>query len=53
MDQYSIFVEQFYKTEERNWVLNEYNELSDVVRIESIGVDLSMETIYDRVAFKK
>ncbi len=53
VDQYNIFVEQFYKTEEGNWILNEYNELSDVVRIESIGVDLSMETIYDRVTFKK
>jgi Uma2 family endonuclease len=49
VDQYSFFVEYFCKNEHGKWVLDEYDNLSDVINIKSIDLDLSLDAIYDRV----
>jgi len=49
VDQYSFFIEYFHKNEEGKWVLDEYNNLNDVIKIKSIDIELSLDTIYDRL----
>lgn len=49
VDQYSFYVEYFYKNENGKWVLDEYDDLNAVINIQSINLELSLDTIYDRV----
>ena len=49
VDQYSFYVEYFYKNEHGKWVLEEYDNLNDAIKIKSINLELSLSTIYDRV----
>jgi Uma2 family endonuclease len=49
VDQYSFYIEYFYKNEHGKWVLDEYAKLNDTIKIRSIDIELSLETIYDRV----
>ena len=49
VDQYSFYVEYFYKNEHGKWVLDEFDNLNDVIKIKSINLELSLNTIYDRV----
>ncbi len=49
VDQYSRHVEHFQKNDAGQWVLDEYNSQSDAFIIKSVGVELSLKTIYDRV----
>ena len=53
IDQYSFYVEYFHKNEDGKWVLDEYNNLKDICKIESIDIELSLDTIYDRVKLSK
>jgi Uma2 family endonuclease len=53
VDQYSIYVEYFYRNEHGKWVLDEYDNLSDVLNIKSINLELSLNKIYDRVTLSE
>ncbi|QTA91673.1 Uma2 family endonuclease [Desulfonema magnum] len=49
IDQYAYHIEQFYKNEKENWVLEEFKNSDDTLRIKSVNIELSLMTIYDRV----
>lgn len=46
------FVEHFSKQPDGNWIYRSLSELSDVLRIDSIDCELSVNEIYDRVELK-
>jgi len=48
-DQYAYYVEYFLKNKAGKWELNEFEKLSDVFTIGSLGAELSLETIYYRL----
>lgn len=49
IDQYSCHVEHFSKNEADKWELDEFKDMNYVLRIRSVDVELSMETIYYRI----
>ena len=46
------FVEHFAKQPDGNWIYRSYGEMTDVLEIESIECELSLQEIYDRVEFE-
>ena len=42
-------VEHYRKTENGLWVYDIYTELSDVLRFEELGLEISLTDIYDRI----
>lgn len=49
--QNNAHLERWTREDEQHWVLCEVDDLSASVRIESIGVELELREIYDRVDF--
>lgn len=47
LDRYSV--ERFIR-QERQWLLSEFNDLADVIRLDSIQCDLLLSDIYDGVS---
>jgi len=52
IDQSQIHVEHFYIGEQGKWVLTEYNDLADVLKLTKIDFQISLRDIYHRVEFK-
>lgn len=46
------FVEHFTKREDGEWIYRSLSEISDILRIETIDCELSLQEIYDRVELK-
>ena len=46
------FVEHFRKQADGNWIYQSLSEISDVLQIETIECELSLQEIYDRVELK-
>lgn len=53
VDSRSVLVEQFCKDGEGNWVLRNYDKLTDRLMVETVKVDLLLEEIYENVRFPK
>jgi len=49
VDQYECRVEHFFVNEKGNWELLEYKRLHDILKVESISCELSLEAIYRKV----
>ncbi len=49
IDQYAYHVEYFFKNEAGGWSLDEFKSLDDTFRINSINIELTLNTIYYRV----
>jgi Uma2 family endonuclease len=45
----SPLVEHFHKLPDSRWVLSEYQDLSATIELASLGVELAIERIYERV----
>jgi Uma2 family endonuclease len=52
IDQYSFSVEQFSKTADEKWLLNEYESENDVLTLSSVDFQVSLRDIYERVKFE-
>jgi Uma2 family endonuclease len=53
VDSRSVSVEQFCKDEEGKWRLQKYDKLTDSMIVETVGVSLVLEEIYENVRFPK
>ncbi|GGB12090.1 Uma2 family endonuclease [Puia dinghuensis] len=53
IDSRSVLVEQFIKDAKGEWNPKKYSKLSDRFMIEAVGVELSMEEIYEGTGFPK
>ena len=47
-----IRLEQYVKSPNGQWLLSEYRELDGVVELTSIGCELSLSDVYDRITFE-
>ncbi|MCI0692164.1 Uma2 family endonuclease [candidate division KSB1 bacterium] len=53
IDQYRIHVEQMYLEARNKWVLSEYNEITDILKLAKVNVQIPLQEIYRRVEFKQ
>lgn len=51
LSQYQPFVEHYTRQNEETWTLTEWSSLSDVLRLPSLGCDLPLTVIYERIEF--
>jgi Uma2 family endonuclease len=51
IDQYSIQVEQYVKTEANKWIYAVYETLDDLLSLASVPCEVSLIDLYDRVDF--
>jgi Uma2 family endonuclease len=51
IDQYTIHVEQYVKTDNRKWMFLEYEDINDTLNLTSIPGQISLADIYDKVDF--
>jgi Uma2 family endonuclease len=47
-----VHIEHFVKQSPNQWLLTEYNALSDVLTIAQLGETLAVADIYDKVEFE-
>lgn len=52
IDQYEFLVEQFLKTESGQWLFQDYEGDAATVSFTSVGIEMSMSDIYERVIFE-
>jgi Uma2 family endonuclease len=53
VSQDKTFVEHFTKQADGNWLYRSFSETADVLRIETVDCELSLNEIYDRVEFQE
>jgi Uma2 family endonuclease len=53
VSQDKTFVEHFTKQADGNWLYRSFSEMTEVLRIETVDCELSLQEIYDRVDFKQ
>lgn len=51
IDQYQYEIEQFAKNKEGKWVLTEYENEQNILKLESINWEISLTDIYEKVNF--
>ncbi|MBE9236892.1 Uma2 family endonuclease [Anabaena aphanizomenioides LEGE 00250] len=51
IDQYTMHVEQYIKTDRRKWTFLEYEDSNDILNLASISCEISLADIYDKVDF--
>ncbi|MEA5596468.1 Uma2 family endonuclease [Rivularia sp. UHCC 0363] len=52
IDQYTMQVEQYFKTGKNSWTFSEYYDANETVSLNSINFEISLEDIYDKVEFE-
>lgn len=52
IDQYEFLVEQFLKTESGQWLFQDYEGDAATVSFTSVGIEMSMSDIYEKVIFE-
>ena len=52
IDQDRLYVEHFSHAGDRQWMLRVFDDAADVLDLESIGVQIALSTIYQRVAWE-
>jgi Uma2 family endonuclease len=51
IDQYTIHVEQYVKTDNRKWMFLEYEDINDTLNLTSIPGQISLADIYEKIDF--
>ncbi len=51
IDQYTIHVEQYFKTEDKKWIFCEYDDENSLLALASVQFQISLSDIYDKVDF--
>ena len=52
IDQYTIHVEQYVKTDHKKWMFLEYEDINDTLNLTSVPCQISLVDIYDKIDFK-
>ncbi|MCL4304080.1 MAG: Uma2 family endonuclease [Anaerolineae bacterium] len=52
IDQARVHVEYFHKLEDGRWLLTEFNDLAGVLMLESVGVEIPLSRVYQRVEWE-
>lgn len=51
IDQYGFYIEQFAKKAEGEWMFKEYEGEDAVLLLDSVGFEIALKDIYERVDF--
>ncbi|MFM6074607.1 MAG: Uma2 family endonuclease, partial [Dolichospermum sp.] len=51
IDQYTMHVEQYSKTDNNKWIFSEYSDSHDSLNLAAIACQILLEDIYDKVDF--
>lgn len=51
LDQYTMHVEQFFKTDNKRWTFVEYDDADEMISLNSIDFQITLADIYDKVEF--
>jgi Uma2 family endonuclease len=51
IDQYTIHVEQYVKTDHRKWMFLDYEDINDTLNLTSIPGQISLADIYEKIDF--
>jgi Uma2 family endonuclease len=49
IDQYSIHIEHYFKTDKRHWTFVEYEDLGETIALESLACQITVADLYDKV----
>ena len=52
IDQYTIHVEQYSKTDNNKWIFSEYDEENATISLTSVKFEITVADIYDNVEFE-
>ena len=52
IDQYTMQIEQYFKTGKNSWNFSEYYDANETLSLNSIDFEITLEDIYDRVEFE-
>lgn len=52
IDQYTMHIEQYYKTDSKHWTFTEYDNANETVSLSSISFQITLTDIYDKVEFE-
>jgi Uma2 family endonuclease len=52
IDQYSMHIEHFYKTDRKRWTFAEYDDAEELLSLQSISFQITPADIYDKVEFE-
>lgn len=52
IDQYSIHIEHFCKSDRKHWTLTEYDDHEEILLLQSINFQIKLADIYDKVEFE-
>ena len=52
IDQARVHMEYFRKLEDGRWLLQEFNQLEAILRIEAVGVEIPLSRVYQRVEWE-
>ena len=53
VDQYKPLIESFYRESDTKWDIRTIQGIHETVKLNSLGISIPLEDIYDGVAFKK
>ncbi|MEM9922859.1 MAG: Uma2 family endonuclease [Cyanobacteria bacterium P01_D01_bin.50] len=53
IDQYTMQVEQYFKTGKNSWIFSEFYDANETICLNSINFEISLEDIYDKVEFEQ
>nr|WP_218080185.1 Uma2 family endonuclease [Anthocerotibacter panamensis] len=52
IDQYSIHVEQYFKTDPHKWIFTEYNDAASFISLSSISFEIRLVDLYESMTFE-
>lgn len=52
IDQYTMHIEQYFKTEQKRWIFTEYDDANEIVSLNSFSFQITLADIYDKVEFE-
>ena len=48
VDELEVLVERYSRQADRSWIIADFQELGDVIRLESLGCSVAVAEIYDK-----
>ena len=53
IDQYKIHIEQYFKIDKMRWTFIEYDDLNEMISLNSLNLEIAIADIYDKVSFDR
>lgn len=53
IDQVNYFIEHYTKTENNQWLLKDYQDINNAIKLNSINVDVEISNIYENISITK